>query len=386
MGIKILFRYVIKEIYPIFFAALLVSLFIVITTKMLSLTEMVVSHGASISHVAKILLFVVPEVLLFSLPAATLISVLVAFLRLSSDNEIIALKASGISLYQVLPPVISFSVVAALFSLFISICLVPWGNRNLERLLFQIVKAKADIGIKERVFCEPFKGILFYVNHFSPNQGIMKGVFVVDKRDKNEISTIVSEQAEIVSWPKKNALTFHFVKGTVFTVDKDYNCLRTIEFQTYDLNLSLNDVGRPYLLRKKPKEMGMKELIKEARKKDVPKIKHNLVIIELMERLSIPVAVFLMGIIGAPLGMQIKAKTRSLGIGIGLLVFVIYYVCLAGAKSICETGVIAPSVGMWIPDIILALACAYFIRSSEKDKQISFTFLKFKFYESKDIR
>jgi lipopolysaccharide export system permease protein len=84
--------------------------------------------------------------------------------------------------------------------------------------------------------------------------------------------------------------------------------------------------------------------------------------------------------------MQIKAKTRSLGIGIGLLVFVIYYVCLAGAKSICETGVIAPSVGMWIPDIILALACAYFIRSSEKDKQISFTFLKFKFYESKDIR
>ena len=57
MGIKILFRYVIKEIYPIFFAALLVSLFIVITTKMLSLTEMVVSHGASISHVAKILLF-----------------------------------------------------------------------------------------------------------------------------------------------------------------------------------------------------------------------------------------------------------------------------------------------------------------------------------------
>ena len=41
---------------------------------------------------------------------------------------------------------------------------------------------------------------------------------------------------------------------------------------------------------------------------------------------------------------------------------------------------------MWIPDIILALACAYFIKSSEKDKQISFTFLKFKFYESKDIR
>ena len=383
MRIKILFRYLIEEIYPIFCVTLLVSVFIVITTKMLSLIEMVVSHGASASHVIKILFFVIPEVLLFSLPAATLISVLIAFLRLSSDNEIIALKASGISLYQILPPVVIFSIAVALLSFFISASLVPWGNRNLRELLFQIIKAKAGIGIKERVFCEPFKGILFYVNHFSSNQGIMKGVFVVDKRDKNEISTIVAEQAELASWPKKNTISFHFSKGTIFTVDKDYSSLRTIEFQTYDLNLNLNNIGKPYLLKKKPKEMGIKELIKELKKKNMPAIKYNLAIIELMERLSLPVAVFLMGIIGAPLGMQIKAKNRSLGVGIGLLIFVIYYICLAGAKSICETGIIPPFIGMWIPDMFLAIACIYFLRSSEKDKQISFVFIKR--YADKDI-
>ena len=369
---KILFRYLIKEIYPVFFVVTFVFLFIAVTTKIMSLTEMVVSHGASALQVLKILFFVIPEVLLFSLPAATLISVLIAFLRLSSDNEIIALKASGIGLYQMMPPVVIFSAAVAVISFFVSMFLVPWGNRNLERILFRLVKTKADIGIKERVFCEPFKDIIFYVNHFSPEQGIMKGVFVVDKRNKNEISSIIAEQAEIASYPKKNIVIFHFAKGTIFTVDKDYNSVRTIEFQTYDLNLNLNKMGKSLLLRKKPKEMGIKELLKEIKREDISKIKHNLAVIELMERFSIPLAVFLMGIIGAPLGMQIKAKTRSVGVGIGLVVFVIYYICLAGAKSICETGIIPPFFGMWIPDIFLFLACIYFIKASEEEKQISF--------------
>ena len=120
----------------------------------------------------------------------------------------------------------------------------------------------------------------------------------------------------------------------------------------------------------KPKEMGIRQLLREVNRKDLPEIKHNLSVIELMERFSIPIGVFLMGIIGVPLGIQIKTKTRSMGIGVGLAVFFIYYALLAAAKSICETGAIPPSLGMWVPDIFLLAVSIYFIRLSAEDKEI----------------
>jgi len=382
MKYKILFRYIAGEIWPIFFVSLLVSVFVVITTRMFSLIEMVVSHGAHISHVIKILAYLIPEVLLFSFPAATLISVLIAFLRLSSDNEIIALKASGISLYQIIPPVIALSFGACIISFIIAISIVPWGNRSLRKIVFQIVKAKADVGIKERVFCEPFRGIIFYVKHFSAQQGMMHGVFVVDKRDKVEVNTIVAKQGEIINWTKKNIITFHFVKGTIFSTDKDFNSIRTIDFRTYDLNLELKDITRDLAFKIKPKEMGIKQLLREISRKDLPKIKYNLAVIELMERFSIPIGVFLMGIIGAPLGIQIKVKARSIGIGIGLAVFFVYYTFLAAAKSICETGAIPPALGMWIPDVFLLMANIYFIKLSAEDKEMHMPLFLYKFFRA----
>lgn len=369
---KILYRYILGEIWPIFLASLFISIFVVATTRMLSLTEMVVSHGARLSHVFKIFLFLIPEVLIFSFPAASLISVLVAFLRLSADNEIIALKASGISFYQILPPVIFISFIASLISFFIAISALPWGNRSLRNLLFNIIKAKADIGIKERVFCEPFKDIIFYVNHFSVQQRIMYGVFVVDKRDKTETNTIVAEKGELLNWPKKNIITLHFINGTIFSTDEKFNSIRTIQFNTYDLNLEIKDITSDVSIRKmKPKEMGIKKLLAESKNSALSNIKRNLIIIELMERFSIPIGVFLMGLIGAPLGTQIKVRARSIGVGIGLIVFFIYYMCLVGAKSICETGFIPPVIGMWIPNIFLLVANIYFIRLSAKDKEIN---------------
>ncbi|MFW6099314.1 MAG: LptF/LptG family permease, partial [Thermodesulfobacteriota bacterium] len=98
-----LYRYILKEMLPTFLASLLVFVFIMVAAQMLSITELIVTRGVHFSQVAGIVLFLLPDILAFALPAVTLMSVVVAFLRLSVDSEIIALKSSGISLYQMLP-------------------------------------------------------------------------------------------------------------------------------------------------------------------------------------------------------------------------------------------------------------------------------------------
>jgi len=159
-----LYKYIVNEIWPMFLASLFVSVFIIVATRMLSIMELIVNRGVNAGHVGKMLLYLIPDIVIFALPAVSLMAVVVAFLRLSADSEIISLKSSGISLYQMLPPVVTLSFVAFVISLSVGIIAVPWGNRSFKDVIFQIAESKAELGIKERIFCEPFDGVIFYVN------------------------------------------------------------------------------------------------------------------------------------------------------------------------------------------------------------------------------
>ena len=369
----ILYRYIFNEIWPSFLASLFVSIFIVVATKMLSITELIVAQGVRGSQVIGMVVYLLPDIISFALPAAVLIAVVVAFLRLSGDSEIIALKSSGVSLYQMMPPVIMVSFLGFLIAIMIGVIAVPWGNRSFKDLIFEIAESKADLGIKERIFSEPFENVVFYVNSFSTKKRVMKDVFVVDRRDKDVTNTIVSEKAKMFFYPEQRVITLRFMKGTIFMVEKNLKSARTIEFNSYDLNIGLKDIAAALTSREKgAKEMAVGELIDQLSTVPKGKPRYNEMVIELLEKFTIPFAVFLMGIIGVPLGAHMKAKGRTAGIGISMVVFITYYICLAGVRNVCETGVISPIIGAWIPVMFLFVACIYLLRRVANERSIGF--------------
>ena len=368
-----LYRYIINEIWPTFLASLFVFIFIMVAARMLSITELIVTRGVRVTQVIGMVVYLVPDILTFALPAVTLMSVVVAFLRLSVDSEIIALKSSGISLYQMLPPVVAFSLLVFFIGLAISIFAAPWGNRAFKDLIFKIAESKADIGIKERVFCEPFDNLVLYVNNFSRRERVLKDVFVVDRRDKDVTNTIVAEEGRIIMRPDERIITIYFVKGTIFVVDKNLSAARTIKFNTYGLNIGLKDVMANLASRRKaPHELSMGSLIEQL--KTVPKgeMRYNRMMRELLEKGSIPLAVLFMGIIGVALGAQIRARGRSAGIGVSLAVFSAYYICLMVMRSICSSGGMSPVIGVWIPDVFLIISMIYFLRRASNERPFNF--------------
>jgi lipopolysaccharide export system permease protein len=366
-----LHKYIFNEIWPTFLVSLFVAIFIILATRILSVTELVVNRGAQAGQMGRMLLYLVPEIIVFALPAATLMAVLVAFLRLSADSEIIAMKACGISLYQMLPPVVLLAIAGFLVALLMSVFTVPWGERSFRDLLFQIARSRADLGIKERVFCEPFDNVVFYVSHFSGRERLMKDLFVVDRRDPEATNTIIAKEGKILLQPGKKVITLRFTNGTIFVVDKSLAAARTIRFDTYDLNIGLEDIMAALQSRSKhASEMRVGELIKginSSGKED--KILNDLKV-KLYEKFAVPLAVFLMGIIGAPLGAHVRARGRSAGVGISLVIFLAYYISFAGMKNICYTGSIAPEIGMWLPDLFLLMACIYLLRRVSKEQSI----------------
>lgn len=368
-----LYRYIINEIWPTFLASLFVFIFIMVAARMLSITELIVTRGVRVTQVIGMVVYLLPDILIFALPAVTLMSVVVAFLRLSVDSEIIALKSSGISLYQMLPPVVGFSLLVFFIGLTISIFVAPWGNRAFKDLIFKIAESKADIGIKERVFCEPFDNLVLYVNNFSRRERVLKDVFVVDRRDKDVTNTIVAEEGRIMMRPDERIITIYFVKGTIFVVDKNLSAARTIKFNTYGLNIGLKDVMANLASRRKaPHELSMGSLIEQL--KTVPKgeMRYNRMMRELLEKGSIPLAVLFMGIIGVALGAQIRARGRSAGIGVSLAVFSAYYICLMVMRSICSSGGMSPVIGVWIPDVFLIITMIYFLRRASNERPFNF--------------
>jgi len=364
-------KYIFHEIWPTFLATLFICIFLILATRMLSIMELLVNQGVRVQYVVRMIVYLLPDIVAFALPAASLVSVVVAFLRLSADNEIIALKACGVSLYQLLPPVFLVSIMGLFLSAAIGMFAVPWGNRSFKDLIFQIAQSKADLGIKEQVFCEPFDDVVFYVNSFSSRERIMKDIFVVDRRDKSVKNTIVAERGQIFSYPEKRLIALHFFNGTIFVVGKDLKSARSIGFQTYNMSIGLKDIMEALASRrKKPKEMTVRELIGQLQEYEKGQKKYNNVMIDLLEKFSIPIAVFLMGMIGAPLGAQLRARGRTAGIGLGLAVFMIYYMCLAGMRSVCETGTIPPEIGVWIPDVFLLVAMLYLLRRVANERPV----------------
>jgi lipopolysaccharide export system permease protein len=367
-----LHKYIFHEIWPTFLAILSIFAFIVVATRMLTISEWVINRGVHPGQVIMLILYLFPDIILFALPAATLMAVFIAFIRLSSDNEILALKSSGISLFQMLPTVVLFSFLSFLIAMFLAVFGSPWGNKSFKDVIFQIAQSKADLGIKERVFCEPFDKVTFYINSFSTNEGVMKDVFVVDRRDPKTTNTIVAKEARITSNPTQRTITIGFLNGTIFMVDKDFQTARTLKFDTYKLNIGLQDIMHAISSRKKsPKEMSIQELKDTLKKETKGEVHYNETFIELLEKLSIPLAVLLMGIIGVPLGAQLRSGGRSVGIVVGMIIFIIYYMFLGGVRSICETGVLSPSVGVWLPDLFLVISCFYLWRRASKDRSIN---------------
>lgn len=155
---KIIDRYILREMSVPFFASLGVMTFVLLLGKILQLMDLMVNKGINVFDIAKLILFLMPYFLLFTIPISLLLAVLIGLGKLASGNEITAIKNAGISLYRLSLPIAVASLVTFLIALSLSLFFVPYSNYATKDLLFSIVRQNASAGIKEKVFNDNFRG------------------------------------------------------------------------------------------------------------------------------------------------------------------------------------------------------------------------------------
>ncbi len=232
-------RYFLREVAVPFCFGIGVFTFILLIARMLKLVELVVNRGVSLLEIAKLFGYILPTFLEVTVPMALLLAVLLALGRLSADSEIVALRTSGISLYQMTVPIALFIVAVYVLNMFLAVYARPWANHRLKASLYEIAKTRASAGLRERVFNDDFEGLVIYVEHIQPPGDQLGGVLIADSRDPGQRNTVLAKHGFLVSNEETHTVTLRLLDGSIHTFVPGEKSYHKTDFTVYDVTLNL---------------------------------------------------------------------------------------------------------------------------------------------------
>jgi lipopolysaccharide export system permease protein len=212
-------KYIFLEMVPPFLVSILVFSTVLILGKMTLLTKLIVTRGVSIMDIMWLIAAILPSFLVFIIPMATLMAVLLAFHRLSADNEITAMKNAGVSLYRMIRPVAILALMSYAVTMFLCVHALPWGIGTTKQTIQKIVKAHADVVLKEGIFNDVAGKAVVYMGKYTPEAKYMEEVVISDERDPRVRNTIVAEKGYIVSSPDGKSISFRLMDGVISRVE-----------------------------------------------------------------------------------------------------------------------------------------------------------------------
>ena len=351
LRIRTINRYLFREALSNFLVCLLILIFAILMSRVFKLTDLIINKGFGVLDILTFIGFLLPSFLTFVIPMSLLLGVLLTLGRLSTDGEIIALKASGIGLGQMLKPIMSLSLIAYAITTFLTMYVSPKATYSLQKFLFNIAKYRAEAGLKERIFNDDFEGLMVYVNEIPSQSNQLKGVLISDTRQTEEPTTIIAEEGYLIPNPNQMEVTLHLTNGSIHQLSQKTRKYQKIDFKTYNLSLSSPNAAVSQGEReKKQGEMSFPELLKSTATYRGNKRLYP-VLVELHSRLAIPFACLIFGLVSVPLGVQTPRSGKSYGFLIGLMLIIVYYVLFSFGKNLGSIGTIHPLVSMWIPNL-----------------------------------
>ena len=355
---RILRNYFLKEFIGPLFLALGVLTFVMILGNLIKIADLVINKGVNIFIVSKLLLFMIPYLLTYTLPIAALTAVLLSLGRLSSDNEIVTIRASGINMFSLILPLL-------VVGLILSLVLVVFNDRVIPYAHFATRKTIMDIGIKNPtaalepgIFINSFEKYILFIYRIDQNKLTNVRIYEPQGEDK-PARTIVAKKGEFIAVPEKNMIKLKLMNGTSDESDPENpSNFYKLNFKTYFMTLNLSQMQDKDKIEKKPKDMTIQELRNEIKKIEKEGIDPAPLITEINEKVSLAFSCFVLMLFGIPLAIITRRREKSINFGMAFLIVGVYYLMLLGSETLSMQGQLNPRIAMWIPNIILGASGA----------------------------
>jgi lipopolysaccharide export system permease protein len=351
-------RYVFKELLFPFLMGIGIFTFVLIMDKIFALADLIVKYGVPAFTVLKLMLYILPATFAITIPMGCLVAVIVAFSRLKTDNELTAMKASGVSLIPLTLVALIFGGGLTLTMIWFDNRVLPSSNYAYKSLYYNVVSKRAAIVIKEHVFVNDFDGYIFRVGETNPLSNELKDVIVFSLGHKPDdpIRTILAKRGRLLTDDKTRRVMLKLEDGYVqMTQAKDPQAFARLEFDTNLLDLDINHtLGNPAMENQKSaREMSMAEIQTEINNGHSVGEDLNLLKVEYHKKLSIPFACLAFVLIGVPLGVLSPRSGKYLAYFVGVALIFLYYILLSLGETFGTQGKLQPFLSMWLPNLVL---------------------------------
>ncbi|HVP37540.1 MAG TPA: LptF/LptG family permease [Terriglobales bacterium] len=215
----IIYRYILKEHIGPFFFGLAIITFVLIMDFLLELINLIIGKGVSLLIVLQAFALNLAWMLALSVPMAVLVSTLMAFGRLSQDNEITALKASGVSLYRIVLAPLLFSVLLTMGMIYFNDKILPEANHRARILMSELHQIKPTLALKENRFIDEIPGYHILIKKINPRNDEISDITIYEKVEGPLPRTIVARKGKIEFSPDRSTLILHLEKGEVHEAD-----------------------------------------------------------------------------------------------------------------------------------------------------------------------
>lgn len=325
------------------------------------LVRKVTESGLLLGIALQVLALKLPEFIVFAFPMSMLLASLMAYSRLSSDSELIALRSIGINVYRLILPAICFSLVIVGITFFLNNFVAPAANHQADIILDTALEKKSTSLFRERNILYPeYARVrlpngekvtnlsrLFYAEEFDGDR--MKDITILD-RSQESVSQIITARSG--TW---NIIenTWDFYDGNIYILGEDGSYQNIIRFQHQQLALPRAPLDLT-TKRQDYNEMNLVQALEYLRiaklggkQKRIRKLE-----VRINEKISLPFACLVFALIGTAIGIKPQNASKGQSFGICILLIFAYYLLTIISGSLGIRGTISPFLAAWLPNII----------------------------------
>lgn len=350
---RILTRYILKEIFSHSLLGLLLFTFVIFVRHAGQLLELVVRHDLPASSLLTLLLLPFPTILVLTIPMSVLLGTMIGLSRMVVDGEVVAIRAAGIGLAQFVRPVMIFALAGWLLTSGMSLFLAPDAARKMNQMEAEFRTREVPYEIQPRVFVEQFPNLLLYVQDATANRSRLRGVFFADTSNPSAPKLTLAESGLLVNERSSNQLTIHLDQGTTHEIDPlDPRGYSVGSFNQTDIPLPTEEAEAPRSDRLPVSSLGFAELEERCRKGP----DRQVALVEWHYRLALPLASLVLAMAAIPLGIYTRKGGKAAGLILTMLLVFVYYIAMAGGMALAKQGRISPLIGLWSANAVFFLA------------------------------
>lgn len=356
---RIISRYIIKEILPHFILGLLVFTFILLSGTIIELTTILITRGLEYKNLLLIIAYTLPPLLVLTIPMALLLALMVGLGRLSADFEIMIMRNLGISTFRLFLPIFAFAFFCWIASSYFMISLTPKSNNALVNLMYKIMTTRITTEIKPRVFYNEFPNISLYIGDITKEQQ-WKNIFILYKINEEKTRVILAKNGYAITDDINKKLIISLKNGS-WHEDIQAGKYDWARFDYYEIPIKASSFFPPTRTFKSDREMTLSELSAEIKERKQKHMFYNNLQVEWHKKFSIPFACIVFAIVGYIfLHHQLRINKFS-GYSISLFIILIYYMLLLLGERLADEAELHPILGAWLSNIVLSLMGIFYI-------------------------